>query len=477
MRGMNTERAPDSLPMLHLREIAEDHVRLVAILVRRKGATPPILEADGKRIEAEALRTEAGATLWRYAFTLPRAARTQYRVEGRDYQVATDFRGDMSIAFVSCNGQEHGDLDRPVASRNALWRQLAERNAREPIQLLLQGGDQIYADEVTEAHPLSRDWPDVPHRELGDDEIAELRAALGKAFFLRYATQAAQGGFSEVSARIPTLAMWDDHDICDGWGSLRPASLDSQVGRCLFEAAREAFLLFQMGHAPSERPEIAMGEGHLSWRVTAPGFSIVAPDLRSTRRPERVMDDRTWADMERVMGELPTGHTFIMSSVPALGPRLSLVERAMKITRRMEKYEDDLRDQWQSFAHREEWQRFLRLLLDRHEDPDAPVTVLSGEIHLATRAIMDAPAGPLHQLVASGITHPAPPRLYARGLGTLARFGETPLKGHPIRLRALPGQRAIYAAQRNYLMLHRRDGGWSAEWMLEKSGRTPALPL
>ncbi len=475
---MSPDRAPDSQPILHLREIGADHVRLAATLVRRKGATPPTLFAAKDEIAGRALHSEAGATLWRYDFTLPAARQAQYRVDGREYRVATDFSGDLSIAYVSCNGQEHGDLDRPVASRNSLWRQLAERGTRSPIQLLLQGGDQIYADEVTDAHPLSRDWPDVPARALTDAERSELRAALSRAFFLRYATQAAQEGFADALARIPSLAMWDDHDICDGWGSLRAASLDSDVGRCLFAAARDAFLLFQTGHAPDEQPDIALGPGHLSWRVEAPGLTLVAPDLRSTRRPDRVMDERSWHDVERaIRTSQGHGHTFVLSSVPALGPRLSLVESAMKLTRRMEKYEDDLRDQWQSRAHRPEWQRFLRLLLERHADPETPVTVLSGEIHLATRGTMDAPAGPMHQLVASGISHPEPPRAYARALGTLARFGETPLKGHPIRLRALPGRSGIYSPQRNYLMLTRRNGGWSAEWMLEKTGLTESLPL
>ena len=32
-----------------------------------------------------------------------------------------------------------------------------------------------------------------------------------------------------------------------------------------------------------------------------------------------------------------------------------------------QKYEDDLRDQWQSHAHREEWRRVLRDILDIHD--------------------------------------------------------------------------------------------------------------
>ena len=44
-------------------------------------------------------------------------------------------------------------------------------------------------------------------------------------------------------------------------------------------------------------------------------------------------------------------------------------------------------------------------------------------------------------------------------------------------MRRLPGQRRIYAAERNYLVLERHEGRWQASWELEDSGRTPALAI
>ena len=78
---------------------------------------------------------------------------------------------------------------------------------------------------------------------------------------------------------------------------------------------------------------------------------------------------------------------------------------------------------------------------------------------------------------ASGIAHPAPPAAYATGLGLLATLGEDPLPDRPIRLRPLPGRRWIYTAERNYLVLERASGAWSAVWELETGGRTPALQI
>ena len=158
-----------------------------------------------------------------------------------------------------------------------------------------------------------------------------------------------------------------------------------------------------------------------------------------------------------------------------LGPRLSLVESLMIVIPRMQHYEDDLRDQWQSRAHRAEWRRMLRAVLRLREA--GPLTVVSGEIHVATRAEMLPKDKLIHQLVASGISHRAPPKAYGIALGLLAGLGEAPLDDHPIRNLRLPGQRARYVPQRNFLMLDRKAGKWQAVWNLEDSGPTPVLPL
>jgi hypothetical protein len=144
----------------------------------------------------------------------------------------------------------------------------------------------------------------------------------------------------------------------------------------------------------------------------------------------------------------------------------------------MQKYEDDLRDQWQSRAHRDEWRRMLRLVRDLAQRDGHDITAISGEIHLATRAVMDLGAGlHLNQLVASGIAHRAPPQGWARFLGALSWLGEDPLPEHPIRVARLPGQRHRYLAERNYLILERGGGDWTARWDLEESGMTEPLSL
>ena len=252
------------------------------------------------------------------------------------------------------------------------------------------------------------------------------------------------------------------------------------MGQAIFEAARDMALGFQHaardGDLPARFADPA-GGCISAGSVEAPGLRLLAPDLRSERTRRRVMGAGRLVDDGR--RRRPSGgRTLLMSSVPLLGPRLSVLEGMMRLHPRMLQYEDDLRDQWQSRAHRAEWRRMLARLRDLGAGGASAITSLSGEIHLAARAEMALGGGRvLHQLTASGISHRAPPRGWARFLGLLSRLGDAPLPGHPIRMRRLPGQRGLFVAERNFLVLSRRGPEWMAEWDLETSGTTEPLAI
>lgn len=457
---------------------ADAHRCRVAVLVVQGGreATPPVLRtAHEEEVPPLELARLAGHRFLRYDVELPVEAEAWYELDGVRHAVATDLRGDVRIAYASCNGLERGDAERPAEERNLMWRRLAAEHARAPFALLLHGGDQLYADEASGAHPTLAAWAESAMDErdafVFDEEVERCAT---RFFVERYVALYAQPDVAPLLATAPSLMMWDDHDIFDGWGSQPPALLDSAVGRGLFAVARRAFLLFQHASSPDEG---APGES-LSHATNFPGFAVLAPDLRSERRPDRVIGMQGWPLLERQLEAAEgTERVLLMSSVPLLGPRLSLVERLIGIVPKLRRYEDDLRDQWQSRAHRAEWRRLLGRL-ERLARAGVDVTVLSGEIHLASRGEMPLGEGTtLHQLIASGIAHPAPPASWARALGWLATLGEDPLEGRPIALRPVPGQRRIYTAERNYLVLERASGSWRAEWECEESGRSPPLAL
>ena len=431
-------------PILFLDDIGASGAQLSALFIATGRARPePVKTVDGVHA-AERLADYDHATVWRARFHLPADRPSSYQWSGESYDVAGDLLGDMRIAYVSCNGEEIGDLEREGSERNAMWARLREDHRSAPFSLLLHGGDQVYADQVTEGHPLSEDWPEHIPKDPSRADLADLRHHLRERFLERYTGLYRAPEFAWIAARVPSLMQWDDHDICDGWGSLPRSKTYSPVGQTLFEVARESFLTFQ--HAAAD------GELAVSETQTLVYLAEAAAPVQ--------------------------GHTFLMSSVPLLGPRLSLLEALMVAVPKMQKYEDDLRDQWQSRAHRAEWCDMLRLVRDMALADGHDVAVLSGEIHLATRATMKLRTDRwLHQLVASGIAHRAPPKAWARFLGALAQLGESPLRGNPIRIRRIPGQASRYIAERNYLLLERHSDSWRARWVLEQSGTTPPLTL
>ncbi|MCD1635881.1 alkaline phosphatase family protein [Martelella mediterranea] len=467
-------------PILFLDGVREGRLSLSALFIAARGYVPPPIILGDAEVHAMALAEYDHAIAWRARFSLPADRTSAYAWDGVSYEVAGDLTGDIRLAYVSCNGEEIADMEREGSERNAMWARLRESYQAKPFALMLHGGDQVYADEITLDHKLSHDWPDRKPDDPSPPALADLRHHLREGFFARYAAIYSTPELAWLAARTPSLMQWDDHDICDGWGSLHRSLTESQVGQTVFSVARESFLIFQQAAREGDLPfRFADRSGrHLGWGISAPGLRILAPDLRSERTRDQIMGTGGWAMMTAEALRKAEGHTLLMSSVPLLGPRLSLLEALMAVIPRMQKYEDDLRDQWQSRAHREEWQRMLKLVIQIGQRDGHHLTAISGEIHLAARAVMDLGHGlHLNQLVASGIAHRAPPKAWAHFLGALASLGEQPLPGHPIRIKTVPGQSERYTAERNYLLLDRSSGTWSARWDLETSGMTKSLAL
>ena len=467
-------------PILFLDTIAQGQVHLSALFVTHGKDSVAPLHVAGATLDPVRLAEFDAVTIWRARFSVPADQSAEYRWNGTTYPVATDLSRDLRVAYVSCNGEEIGDMDREGSERNAMWERLCQQHRLAPFSLLLHGGDQVYADEITDGHELTDDWPARIPSDPSRAALQDLTHHLREKLLQRYLMMFAAPHFAWLAARVPSLMQWDDHDICDGWGSLRRSRTYSPVGQTLFAVAREGALIFQHGAVDGDLPaRFADPSGHhLGWAIHAPALRILAPDLRSERTRRQVMGEGGWAMMQTEALRETSGHTLLMSSVPLLGPRLSILETLMVLIPKMQKYEDDLRDQWQSRAHRDEWRRMLRLVRDLAQRDGHDITAISGEIHLATRAIMDLGAGlHLNQLVASGISHRPPPKAWARFLGALAWLGEDPLPENPISVARIPGKRQKYIAERNYLLIERRGASWTARWDLEQSGMTAPLAL
>ncbi|EEF22045.1 conserved hypothetical protein, partial [Ricinus communis] len=140
----------------------------------------------------------------------------------------------VQLAFASCNGFSSDKLRaQHPAPIDYLWQRMQQQQAAHmanvdytevvnaPYAALMMGGDQIYADAIfNEKQPLYA-WSQKPLKEQLSAPVSDtLRQRIDQFYldtYIRSWTQSA--ALRYCMASIPSIMMWDDHDIIDGWGS------------------------------------------------------------------------------------------------------------------------------------------------------------------------------------------------------------------------------------------------------------------
>ena len=388
-------------------------------------------------------------TAWRFDFAVPQTAQNQvvaYTVGGQNLSFNMPALGAMpSMAYASCNGFSSLSAMKSTPVPNALWARLQRLHSLQdkvdtqtfgPYHLLLLGGDQVYSDAMWAVLPELQAWSqlDRPARVAAPFTPA-MQAALTAYFSKMYLERWSQPEVAAALASVPSVMMWDDHDIMDGWGS-HPADLhECPVFQGIYKVARAAFELFQRqimqpgAHAPATLPgQSAHSSGY---RMGAAG--LLTLDMRSERSPrsgdinavggvlhaEQVMSERTWRAVYKWLDEQEAAddmkHLFVMSSIPVVHPSFELLEKLLGIFPGQQTLEDDLRDHWTSPPHKAERLRLVHRLLAASAK-GIRVTLLSGDVHVAAIGVIESDrsgvsptARVVNQLTSSGIVHPPPP--------------------------------------------------------------------
>ena len=277
----------------------------------------------------------------------------------------------FAFGFSSCNQPfedgRNGTLSvHPVAGiYPAIARLLERRQAR--FMLLL--GDQIYSDGVK-----SIKLREMSRRREPPPSECELR----EAYRFLYRGYFNERGYRTLLEAVPSLMIWDDHDISDNWGSY----LDWEDGDdVLFRAASTAYREYQHLHHVGARVDDAPPYHRCYW-IGDVGFFIL--DLRGVRdwREGRIFGARQWQDLNRFLSEAAergVGTLFIVASIPVIhhAPYFIRLTEWLPFL-----FGADIRDRWAADPIEHEREALLERLFDwQAAEPKRQVIVLSGDVH------------------------------------------------------------------------------------------------
>ena len=464
-------------PILGFRGATADQWRVSILLTGDAGApaAPTVAVDVGTVGMAVGLGDVDGSRAWRVELILPRGRVCTYSVEGRSFAIAVPAPGaPPRVAYASCNGFSSKKLAESTRDPFGRWRELVAQHARQPFALLLMGGDQVYADQVFDL-PVLDNWSERTRAQKLRLQWTGARQAAVARFYQRlYLTRWAQPEMAAVFATIPTLMMWDDHDIFDGWGSY-----DEELQRCpvyqgIYGEARAAFRLFQMQSAPGERVPGALSSDDFSWGYQIDGIAVLAPDLRSNRTQDQVASPAAWNAVYAWLDQLRgLKHLLLLSSIPVVYPSFKAVEAVLGWMPGEQELEDDLRDHWRTASHQGERLRLIHRLLAFSRTRSTRVTILSGDVHVGACGVLESTRGDnpgvINQLVSTGVVHPPPQALVAFLLDKLlAGFVDEVDRGITARMLPFPGTNRKLRPARNWLSLTGDDQArlWG-EWWFE----------
>ena len=446
-------------------------------------------------------------TAWRWECKIPLKASAQtveYQVNGASFSLQIPAKNKMpAITYASCNGFSDPKLMKQVTSKNALWSRMSRLHKGEdtirgrrfgPWNLLLMGGDQVYSDSMWQVVPelkawVNLDWPQRKTRAF--NQI--MRAQVERFFENLYMSRWSQPEVSAALANIPSLMMWDDHDIFDGWGSYPFEQHYCPVYQGIFEVAKTYFQLFQQQSIGSPAPANLPDQPAFNQAYNLGDLGILVLDMRSERQPhspdgindnytpDQVMSEKSWNAVYKWLDAQSCKHLLVMSSIPVVHPTFGLLEKMLGFLPGQQELEDDLRDHWTSQPHLQERLRMVHRLLRFSADKKCRVTILSGDVHVAAVGVIESDrndvlpnARVINQLTSSGIVHPAPPAMVRYFLEQACKNVETIDRGVTAAMYEFPATTRRLIGARNFLTIEPddKDRLWANWWVENEADPT-----
>lgn len=196
----------------------------------------------------------------------------------------------MRTMFYSCNGFSL-KVDTNLFP-GCLWNDVLRKHEESPIHVMLGGGDQLYCDSINNFLPENtlKNRGKVP-------EESRMRVLLSKFYLHQYVDWYGRGywkglngdthqdGWVKTLGTIPSMNIYDDHDIIDGYGTYHDSTMRSPIFEMLGDYAYRYYMYFQQNTSVGVKPN-AKGVGDAANSDAIPGQSISHEDPK--------LNDSTW---------------------------------------------------------------------------------------------------------------------------------------------------------------------------------------
>jgi phosphodiesterase/alkaline phosphatase D-like protein len=165
-----------------------------------------------------------------------------------------------------------------------------------PLHPLVGGGDQVYSDPVWKIELFDK-WGSLPRLEDKiNAEWTEKHEAAANEFYLKnYLESYTMEHVCTAYASIPSVMIWDDHDIWDGYGSYDAPLQTCAFFQGLFKVAKKFYLLFQQQEteefARKSGEYLEEAEGFHSVKYMGPQVALLCIDMRMKRTKARILPE------------------------------------------------------------------------------------------------------------------------------------------------------------------------------------------
>lgn len=386
------------------------------------------------------------------------------------------------IIYATCNGFSSTALKNSTPDIYFLWKRMKTLHQEKHFHLMLMGGDQVYADEIWDSDkvPSLKEWLETPmEKRLKKRSTKKMKNELDGFYEALYINKWKAPEMSEMFASIPSVMMWDDHDIFDGWGSYPQEIQNCPVYKDIFSAASKYFELFQL-RGLNNKSLFRKDKKHYTFAFDFHRYSVLALDHRTQRRIDRVMDKEHWEEVINYLNKSDKKKTLlVMIGLPLVYRDFSFSEQIVDITPWNEELTDDIKDQWRAKGHQGERLRLIMHLLKTQRerfDNNAKTVVLSGDVHIGALGVINDkknvyPIYKVHQVISSAIVHSPPTPIQWLGIKTITNDDTEYLNEEKsIEAQMLkPVGSAKYLRTRNFSFMQWGDDdklwiNWICEW-------------